>query len=101
MGKKESEIFLGGGTNLNVHTSKNVELKETVVLMTEDDKPIELDIRVSADFDTIPEKYHEVFFNILTAKYYGKVSFGHNPFSQCLPPKKKKWWQFWKITPNI
>jgi type I restriction-modification system DNA methylase subunit len=44
----------------------------------------------------IPEKYHEVFLNIMTAKYSNKVSFGDNPFSQCLPTPKKRWFQFWK-----
>jgi len=32
---------------------------------------------------------------MMAAKYYNKASFGDNPFSKCLPPKKKKWWQFW------
>ena len=94
--KKENEIFLGGGTNLNIQTSKNVELMETLILINGEKEPIELDVKISADFDTIPEKYHEVFLNIMTSKYYNKVSFGDNPFSQCVPPKKKKWWQIWK-----
>ena len=94
--KKENEIFLGGGTNLNIQTSKNVELMETLILINGEKEPIELDVKISADFDTIPEKYHEVFLNIMTSKYYNKVSFGDNPFSQCVPPKKKKWWQIWR-----
>jgi hypothetical protein len=44
----------------------------------------------------IPEKYHEVALNILTAKYLNKVSFGDNPFSECKPIVKRKWWEFWK-----
>lgn len=94
-----NEIFLGNGSNLTVQTSKNVELKETLVLVNGidgKDESLELDIRIIADFGTIPEKYHEVFLNMMTSKYYGRVSFGHNPFSQCLPPKKKRWYQFWK-----
>lgn len=94
--KKEDEIFLGGGTNLNIQTSKNVELRETLILINGQKEPIELDVKIIADFDTIPETYHEVFLNIMTSKYYNKVSFGDNPFSQCLPPQKKKWYQFWK-----
>ena len=93
---KKDEIFLGGGTNLNIQTSKNVELQETLVLINGQKEPIELDVKIIADFDTIPEQYHEVFLNIMTSKYYNKVSFGDNPFSQCVPPKKKKWWQIWK-----
>jgi len=94
--KKKDEIFLGGGANLNIQTSKNVELLETLVLINGEKEPIELEVKISADFDTVDEKYHEVFLNLMTSKYYGKVSFGDNPFSQCLPPKKKKWYQFWK-----
>jgi hypothetical protein len=90
------EIFLGNGSNLTVQTSTNVELKETLVLTNGEKEPIHLDIKIIADFGTVPEKYHEVFLNMMTSRYYGRVSFGHNPFSQCLPPKKKHWYQFWK-----
>ena len=89
-----NEISLGN-SYLNIQTSKNVELNETLSLMTEEGV-CDLEVKIIANFETIPEKYHEVFLNILTAKYYSKVSFGNNPFSQCLPPKKKKWYQFWK-----
>ena len=97
----KDEIFLGAGNNFTVQQSKNVELRETLILVDEKEKPIELEINIKADFGTIPEKYHEVFLNMMTTKYYGRVSFGHNPFSQCLPPQKKKWWQFWKANVNI
>jgi hypothetical protein len=88
------EISLGNNY-LNIQTSKNVELSEVVSLLAEN-KSYNLEVKIIANFETIPERYHEVFLNILTSKYYGKVSFGDNPFSQCLPPKKKKWYQFWK-----
>lgn len=92
------EIFLGDGSNLTIQTSKNVELRETLVLKVWGDKheSITLDVKITADFDSIPDEYHEVFLNMMTSKYYGRVSFGDNPFSKCLPPKKKKWYQFWK-----
>jgi len=89
------EIHLGLGSHLNVQTAQLVSLHETLVVM-EGNTPIELNVKIEADFNTIPEKYHEIFFNVLSSKYHGKVSFGDNPFSLCLPPKKKKWWQFWK-----
>ena len=95
------EVFLGNGSNLTIQTSKNVKLKETLVLLngiiSEDDNTVELEVKITADFGAIPEKYHEVFLNMMTAKYYNRVSFGDNPFSKCLPPKKKKWYQFWKL----
>ena len=91
-----AEVFLGGGNNLTIQTSKNVELIETLYLMDDDNETIDLEVKIIANFENIPEKYHEVFLNMMTTKYYGRVSFGHNPFSQCLPPKTKKWWEFWK-----
>lgn len=78
---------------VSIKTSNIVKLFEVVSLLTEEG-PIDLKINISADFNEIPEKYHEVFINILTAKYYGKVSFSDNPFSQC-HLSKRKWWQFW------
>ena len=93
--KNKSEINLGGGTNLIMTTSRLVTCNETLTLITPNDGAIQLDVKIQADFDTIPEKYHEIFLNTMAAKYYNKVSFGDNPFSKCLPPKKKKWWHFW------
>lgn len=91
-----SEIYLGNGSNLTIQTSKNVELRETLSLMVENGKFIDLDVNIVANFENIPEQYHEVFINMMTTKYYGRVSFGDNPFSKCTPPTRKKWYQFWK-----
>ena len=81
--------------NFTVKTSTVVKLKEYFTLVTESG-PIDFKVDITADFDQIPEKYHEVMINMLTSKYINKVSFGHNPFSQCQPPKNRKWYQFWK-----
>jgi hypothetical protein len=91
-----SEIYLGNGNNFTINTSKNVELRETLSLMTENGKSIDLDVKIMADFENIPDEYHEVLINMMTTKYYSRVSFGDNPFSKCLPPTRKKWYQFWK-----
>ena len=91
-----SEIYLGNGSNLTIQTSKNVELRETLSLMVENGKSIDLDVKIIANFENIPEQYHEVFINMMTTKYYGRVSFGDNPFSRCTPPTRKKWYQIWK-----
>ena len=91
----ENEVYLGAGDNYMFRTSKNVELRELLGLQTKDGM-VSLEISIKADFATIPEEYHEVFLNMMTTRYYGKVSFGDNPFSKCLPPKQKKWYQFWK-----
>jgi hypothetical protein len=91
-----SEIYLGNGNNFTIQTSKNVELRETLSLMTENGESIDLDVKIMADFENIPDEYHEVLINMMTTKYYSRVSFGDNPFSKCLPPTRKKWYQFWK-----
>jgi hypothetical protein len=101
MGKKENELYLGGGANINVKAAKVVTLHNNLKLITIGDGAVSLDVKIEADFDSIPEKYHEVFLNMLSAKYLDTVSFGDNPFSMCVPPPKKKWWQFWKTSLNI
>lgn len=87
------DINLGQDT-YSVKTSTVVKLNEHFVVHTLEG-PVDLRVDIIADFANIPEKYHEVMMNVLTSKYLNKVSFGHNPFSQCKPPKKKKWYQFW------
>ncbi|MEY4332625.1 MAG: hypothetical protein RLZZ196_1363 [Bacteroidota bacterium] len=101
MAKKENEIYLGGGANINVKRASIVTVHNNLKLITVNDGGISLDIKIEADFDTIPEQYHEVFLNMISAKYLDSVSFGDNPFSQCVPAPKKKWWQFWKANVNI
>ena len=80
---------------LNRKSSTIVKLEEFFTIETEDG-PIDLKVDITSDFNTIDKKYHEVFFNVLSAKYLNKVSFGQNPFSECKPIKRKKWYEFWK-----
>jgi hypothetical protein len=101
MSKKESDIYLGGGANINVKKASIVTVHNSLKLITPSDGAIQLDIKIEADFDTIPEKYQEVFLNMISAKYIDSVSFGDNPFSMCVPQPKKKWWQIWKASVNI
>lgn len=96
MAKKETDIYLGGGSNINVKTASIVSVHNSLKLITPHDGAITLDIKIESDFDTIPEKYHEVFLNMVSAKYVDSVSFGDNPFSLCTPVPKRKWYQFWK-----
>jgi hypothetical protein len=96
MSKKEEEIYLGGGNNLEMKSSRLVRTHQTLYLTTEDKGTLSLSVEISADFDTIPENYQEVFLNIMASRYLGRVSFGDNPFSQCVPTPKRRWWQFWK-----
>ena len=96
MAKKETDIYLGGGSNINIKTASIVSVHNSLKLITPHDGAITLDIKIESDFDTIPEKYHEVFLNMVSAKYVDSVSFGDNPFSLCTPAPKRKWYQFWK-----
>ena len=64
MKENKSEIYLGGGNNLVMSTSKLVTCHETLTLVTTTSGAIELDVKIQADFDNIPEQYHEVFLNI-------------------------------------
>ena len=101
MSKKESEIYLGGGKNLVMTTSKLVTCYETLTLIVNGKGGIPLEVKIQADFDTVPEEYHEVFLNMMSAKYMKVVSFGDNPFSKCVSQPKKNWYQFWKASVNI
>ena len=80
---------------VSVKTSTVIELKEYFNLQTQE-TPIDILTTIKCDLADVPEKYHEIVLNMLTSKYLNKVSFGTNPFSECKPLVKRKWWQFWK-----
>ena len=94
--ENKSEINLGGGHNMIMSTSKLVTCHEMLTLVINGRGGITLDVKIQADFDTVPEEYHEVFLNMMASKYMKSVSFGDNPFSRCLPTPKRRWYQFWK-----
>lgn len=89
------DLNLGGYKYLNIKASTIVTLNEQFIVHTEDG-PQFLYVNITADFVDLPKKYHEIFLNVLTSKYANTVSFGNNPFSECKPIVKRKWWQFWK-----
>jgi len=84
-----------GGDWINIKTSTVVKLNDLLVVQ-HDGNPVTLIVEIKADFNTIPVEYHEVFLNVMSSRYLGKVNFGNNPFSQCKPVQKRKWYQFWK-----
>lgn len=95
MSEKNTDFHIGNGSYINVQTSSIVKLNEQFIVYTEDG-PIELTVDIVADFAKIDKTYHEIFFNVLASKYLNRASFGDNPFSECKPIVKRKWWQFWK-----
>ncbi len=96
MKENKSEFHFGGGNHMIMNTSKLVSCNELLTLVINGGREITLDVKIQADFDSIPEEYHEVFLNMMSSKYMKAVSFGDNPFSQCLPAPKRRWYQFWK-----
>ena len=96
MKNKETEINLGSGNNMEMKSSRMVTTYQVLYLTTPEDGTIPMTVKIEADFDTIPEEYQEVFMNMISVKYLDRVSFGDNPFSQCLPAPKRRWWQIWK-----
>jgi hypothetical protein len=94
--KKDTELFLGGGSNLQIKQASIVTLNQTLTLVTPEDGSYQLNISIQSDFETVPQRYHEVFLNMLSAKYLNVTSFGDNPFSLCKPIPKRKWYQIWK-----
>ena len=96
MKNKDTEINLGSGNNMSMKSSRLVTTYQVLYLTTPKDGTISMSVKIEADFDTIPEEYQEVFMNMISVKYLNRVSFGDNPFSQCLPAPKRRWWQIWK-----
>ena len=81
--------------SVSIKSSTIVKLNEHFTIFTMEG-PVDFTTEIVCDFADVPEKYHEVCLNILTSKYTNKVSFGNNPFSECKPVVKRKWWEFWK-----
>lgn len=84
---------------LSIRQTSVVNLYEDLIVVTADGN-ITLRVNISADFHDIPEKYHEIFLNVLTSKYSNMVSFSDNQFSSCKPANKRRWFQFWKKKNN-
>ena len=95
MSEISKDLHIGNGSYINIQTSSLVKMQEQFIVYT-DDGPISLTVDIVADFETIDKNYREIFFNVLSSKYLNKVSFGNNPFSECRPIVKRKWWQFFK-----
>ena len=95
MSEKNADFHIGDGSYINIKTSSIVKLNEQFIIYSEDG-PISFTVDVIADFAKIDKRYHEICFNLLSSKYLNKVAFGDNPFSECKPIVKRKWWQFWK-----
>ena len=91
------EMYIGNGNSLTLKSSYIVEAKDQLRLLKEEGKAITLDVKIQSSFETIPEEYHQIFLQMLSARYGGSINCYSNltPFE--LPKlKKKRWYQFWK-----
>jgi hypothetical protein len=95
--QKEGEFHIGDGKHLMVKSSTVVSMNDQLRLMTGEGKSITLNVEIKADFDKIPQPYHQMFLQMLQIRYGGIVNIWDNtqPFT---PPEKqkKKWYQIWK-----
>lgn len=88
-----SDINFGNIEFVSVQSNLIVEIENKFLLYTVDDGAIELKVKIVSDLESVPEKYREVFMNMLTTKFLNKVNFTDNPFSICREEKKKSWWE--------
>ena len=95
--KPKPGIFhIGDGSHLMVKSSTIVEMRDYLKLMIADNKSLDLDVVIKADFDKIPPQYHQLFTQMMSVRYCGIVNIWDNTHPFAKPVEKKKWWQFWK-----
>lgn len=89
-----ADLNLGNIDFVTVKSNLIVKIEENLCLFASDGAH-ELRVKIIADLESVPEKYREVFLNMLTVKYINKVNFTSNPFSACLEKKKKNFLVRW------
>lgn len=95
--KEEAEYHIGDGKYLTMKQTTTLEMKDQLRLMTGEGKGITLDVSIKADFEKIPQQYHQLFMQMMSVRYGGMVNIWDNtqPFTKP-EVKKKKWYQIWK-----
>jgi hypothetical protein len=88
----QKHISVGDYCEYELKSSSIVQMKEDFTIITEDGE-VKLDVTISADFEEIPEKYRELFINMMTTKYMNRVTISNNLFSKYNPTPKKSWFQ--------
>jgi len=93
----KSELYIGDGNTLVVKSSYVVELNDELKLLTSDHSSVNLNVKISANFEKVPDEYHQVFLQMMSARYGGSINCYDNitPF-EIPKPKKKKWYQIFK-----
>ncbi len=88
----QKHISVGDYCEYELKSSSIVQMKEDFTIIT-DEGEVKLDVTISADFEEIPEKYRELFINMMTTKYMNRVTISSNLFSKHNPTLKKSWFQ--------
>lgn len=92
-------IHIGDGNHLTIQTSYIVSMLDELKLCKEGAGTVDLQVEIKANFERIPEKYHQTFLSMMSARYGGIVKLYDNtevlPFQKTTKPNKK-WYQFWK-----
>ncbi len=87
---KQKLIQVDDFTQYKVKISSIVEMKEEFIISS-DDGEIKLEVTITADFEEIPEKYREIFINMMTTKYMNRASLTNNLYSEYKPTPQKSW----------
>ena len=94
---KPGEFHIGNGSHLVIKSSTIVEMHDLLKLAIDDNDTLILDVEIKADFEKIPQEYHELFCQMMMVRYGGIVNIWDNKLPFAKPEvKKKKWWQIWK-----
>jgi hypothetical protein len=96
--KKKREIHVGDKHEIVMQPAYNVIIKDHITLYLGDlpNEYILLPIEIKADFNNIPQEYHETFLQIMSARYSGSVRYtgsGEKPFQKSFK-LKRKWYHF-------
>ena len=93
----KSELYIGNGNHLTVKSSYLVEMRDELKLLKTDDSSVNLTVKITANFENIPDEYHQVFLQMMSARYGGSINCYVNitPF-EIPKPKEKKWYQIFK-----
>lgn len=86
--KSTSVVDLNSNCQYEFKMSSVMTMRELFTIITEEGK-VHLDVTISADFENVPEKYRELFINMLTSKYMNTVSMKNNVFSKKVKEKNQ------------
>jgi hypothetical protein len=96
--ENNGSISIGKGQQITMKASQIVQMNDHLVLLTGNNKQVDLIVEIKADFEKIPSEWHSTMIQMMAARYGGIINCYSNtkPFEP-KTPKKKKWWQFWEV----